>query len=94
MAQVSGDYAEGIRRMAKKQNVVEGDEMTLSLPEGARAHLEAICRTHLYGKNASETAAQFVLSEIRRLIVSGELDKLLVRTAALGTAAKDPAAGE
>ncbi len=80
--------------MAKNKNVVDGDEMTLSLPEGARAHLETICRTHLYGKNASETAAQFVLAEIRRLVVSGELDKLLARTASLATTTKEGVATE
>jgi len=80
--------------MGREKNVVDGDEVTLSLPEGAKAHLEVLCRTHLYGKNPAETAAEIVTAEIRRLIVSGELDKLLARTATLGTAAKDKTGAE
>jgi hypothetical protein len=39
--------------------------------------LRRLTGTHLFGKNANETAVQILAEEVRRLIVSGEMQKFL-----------------
>lgn len=46
------------------------------LPPGSVTFLEKLSLTHAYGKNASETAAEIIRAEIRRLIVSGDYERI------------------
>jgi hypothetical protein len=71
--------------MAEQRRVIVSDKVW--------ALLEQVSRTGLYGPSASGTGARIIKNEPNHLIVSGELDKLLARMAALGAAAKDPIAG-
>jgi hypothetical protein len=63
--------------VAKPKNTIASEALPLTLTPGVIEQLERITATNLYGKNANETAAQILSHEIRRLILSGELDKLL-----------------
>ncbi len=59
--------------MGKSKNLVGTVPLTLSVTKGINGYLELLCRTHLFGKTAAETAAQIVTAEVKRLIASGEL---------------------
>jgi hypothetical protein len=62
--------------MAKSKNSIETVRLTLATTPGVVTYLERLSRTHLYGKNAAETAEQIVRQEIARLVKSGELGSL------------------
>lgn len=62
--------------MAKSKNAIETVRLTLATTPGVIAYLERLSQTHLYGKNAAETAEQIVRQEIARLVKSGELGSL------------------
>jgi len=62
--------------MAKSKNAIETVRITLATTPGVVAYLEKLSATHLYGKNAAETAEQIVRQEIARLLKSGELAAL------------------
>lgn len=63
--------------MPKPKNTIASEPLPLTLTPGVVEQLERITATNLYGKNANETAAQILSQEIRRLILSGELERLL-----------------
>jgi hypothetical protein len=65
--------------MAKSKNPIETVRLTLATTPGVVAYLERLSQTHLYGKNAAETAEQIVRHEIARLLKSGELAALTAR---------------
>jgi hypothetical protein len=62
--------------MAKSKNAIETVRLTLATTPGVVAYLDRLSQTHLYGKNAAETAEQIVRQEIARLLKSGELAAL------------------
>jgi hypothetical protein len=61
----------------KPSNPVDTDGLDLIVPAGLKAQLRRLTSTHLFGKNANETAVQILAAEVRRLIVSGEMQKFL-----------------
>jgi hypothetical protein len=50
--------------------------LTLRLSHGMVAYLEQLTFTHLYGKNVAETAERIIQEEIKRLVISGQLNEL------------------
>jgi hypothetical protein len=63
--------------VAKPKNIVASEQLLLTVSPGLVEQLERITATHMYGKNANETAVQILAQEARRLILSGELDRML-----------------
>jgi hypothetical protein len=65
--------------MARSKNLFKGEQITVMLPPGSIDFLEELSLIHGYGKNASETAGEIIRAEIRRIVISGDFDRLLAR---------------
>jgi len=57
--------------MARQKNAISSVQLTLSVTERVRDHLESMTETGMFGKNAAETANLLLIDSIRRHIEKG-----------------------
>jgi hypothetical protein len=69
--------------MAKSQNILSTEILTISTTPHILSALETLVRTGLYGKNRAEAAERLVSNAIRDLILDDTLIKLGAGTADL-----------
>lgn len=58
------------------KNLIATDQLTLTLSVGILAQLTQLTLTHAYGKNNADTAERILIAEVKRLLMSGEVDEL------------------
>jgi hypothetical protein len=57
--------------MARQKNAISSVQLTLSVTERVREHLDRMTDTGMFGKNAAETANLLLIDAIRRYIEKG-----------------------
>jgi hypothetical protein len=62
----------------RPKNIVKPESFSITVTHTTYGQLEQLCACG-YGTTVSDAAAEIVSAEVRRLIVSGELDKLLAK---------------
>jgi hypothetical protein len=62
----------------RPKNIVDGESFSITVTQTTYGQLVQLCECG-YGTSVPDTAAEIVSAEVRRLIVSGELDKLLAK---------------
>lgn len=62
----------------RPKNIVDGASFSITVTQTTYGQLELLCACG-YGTSVPDAAAEIVSAEVRRLIVSGELDKLLAK---------------
>lgn len=62
--------------MGRPKNLVNGESFSITVTDDTYALLEQLCECG-YGCNVPDTAGAIVSAEVRRLVISGELDKLM-----------------
>ena len=72
--------------MARQKNAISSVQLTLSVTERVREHLERMTESGMFGKNAAETANLLLIDSIRRYI---EKDSHFVTSSSPGEAGGD-----
>ena len=54
--------------MARQKNAISSVQLTVSVTERVREHLDRMTETGMFGKNAAETANLLLIDSIRRYI--------------------------
>lgn len=72
--------------MARQKNAISSVQLTLSVTERVREHLERMTESGMFGKNAAETANLLLIDSIRRYI---EKDSPFVTSSSPGEAGGD-----
>ena len=62
----------------RPKNIVNGESFSITVTKTTYGQLEQLCACG-YGTNVPDAAAEIVSAEVRRLIISGDLDKLLAK---------------
>lgn len=57
--------------MARQKNAISSVQLTVSVTERVREHLDRMTETGMFGKNAAETANLLLIDSIREYIEKG-----------------------
>jgi len=57
--------------MARQKNAISSVQLTVSVTERVREHLDQMTETGMFGKNAAETANLLLIDSIREYIEKG-----------------------
>jgi hypothetical protein len=75
-------------------NRLDTETIPVSITPGVLALLEKLTDTHFFGRTVNDTAALILGAEVKRIVMSGELDSLIAKAPVPITSTADSSSEE